>query len=222
MATGIIYIMSTAVKGLIKIGKTQTGQFETRMNHLESNGYFNVVGLKREFAIEVEDYGKKEDLLHEVFGRSRVAGSELFSVDLDLAKQLMSSFKGKVIYPKNETQEEVFDNATADKESTFILSGKHRDDNKEYSGTLSVRDGKYILKKDSILAETGSKYKNEGWAKLKESLKLDANGRLMEDVETNSPSMAGSIVTGRNTNGKTDWKNSNGMTIGEFLKNKGE
>lgn len=222
MAMGIIYIMSTAVKGLIKIGKTQTGQFETRMNHLESNGYFNVVGLKREFAIEVEDYDKKEALLHEVFGRSQVAGSELFSVDLDLAKQLMSSFKGKVIYPKNETQEEVFDNATADKESTFYLVKKNKEKGRWYSGTMCVRNGKYILMKGSILAEVGEKYKDDGWAKRKSSLNIDSNGQLMEDIEVNSASMAGCIVTGHNTNGKTDWKNSNGMTIGEFLKNKGE
>ena len=33
------------------------------MYQLERNGYFNVVGLKRKFAIEVEDYDAKEILL---------------------------------------------------------------------------------------------------------------------------------------------------------------
>lgn len=36
---GVIYITTTCVKGLIKIGKTMTNQFETRMNTLEQNGY---------------------------------------------------------------------------------------------------------------------------------------------------------------------------------------
>lgn len=63
MAKGIIYVMSTVVNGLVKIGKTQTGQFSNRMNSLERNGYFNVVGLKREFAIEVEDYDEKKSCL---------------------------------------------------------------------------------------------------------------------------------------------------------------
>lgn len=35
MAKGILYVMSTVVDGLIKIGKTGTNQFETRMNQLE-------------------------------------------------------------------------------------------------------------------------------------------------------------------------------------------
>lgn len=56
MTKGIIYAMTTVVPGLIKIGKTGCNNFEQRMYHLERNGYFNVVGLQRRFAIEVEDY----------------------------------------------------------------------------------------------------------------------------------------------------------------------
>ena len=55
MSKGIIYVMTTAVSGLIKIGKTQTKQYPERMRFLEANGYYNVVGLKRLFAIEVAD-----------------------------------------------------------------------------------------------------------------------------------------------------------------------
>lgn len=54
MAKGVIYVMTTVVPGLVKIGKTGTDNFEKRMYQLERNGYFNVVGLKREFAIEVD------------------------------------------------------------------------------------------------------------------------------------------------------------------------
>ena len=75
MAKGIIYVMTTVVPGLIKIGKTGTDNYESRMYQLERNGYFNVVGLKRKFAIEVEDYDEKEKLLDEIFGKSNVQGS---------------------------------------------------------------------------------------------------------------------------------------------------
>ena len=37
--SGIIYIMTTAVSGLIKIGQTQLENFKERMRFLESNGY---------------------------------------------------------------------------------------------------------------------------------------------------------------------------------------
>ena len=49
MSKGILYIMTTSVEGLIKIGKTQ--DFNKRMTILEQNGYWNVSGLKRFFAV---------------------------------------------------------------------------------------------------------------------------------------------------------------------------
>ena len=40
MPKGIIYLMSTAVPGLVKIGKTRSDCFEQRMYNLEHEGYF--------------------------------------------------------------------------------------------------------------------------------------------------------------------------------------
>ena len=111
MARGIIYVMETVVPGLIKIGKTGTDNFESRMYQLERNGYFNVVGLKRKFAIEVEQYDEKEILVDEIFSKSRVLNSELFALDADLVVQLLASFEGKQIYPKVITKDEVFTEA---------------------------------------------------------------------------------------------------------------
>jgi len=64
---GTIYIMTTAVSGLIKIGQTSISNYQERMRNLEANGYYNVSGLKRFFAIELEDYNDKEILLKEIF-----------------------------------------------------------------------------------------------------------------------------------------------------------
>lgn len=52
MTKGVIYIMKTAVAGLIKIGKANIKNFTERMRNLEFNGYYNVIGLKRFFAID--------------------------------------------------------------------------------------------------------------------------------------------------------------------------
>lgn len=109
MQKGIIYIMTTAVSGLIKIGKTGTDNFSERMRFLESNGYYNVVGLKRFFAIELDDYAEKETLLHDIFDKHRVGESELFALDQELVRELLLSFKGDVVYPENINQEEEFD-----------------------------------------------------------------------------------------------------------------
>lgn len=220
MAKGIIYLMSTAVQGLVKIGKTQTGQFENRMRYLESNGYFNVVGLKREFAIEVEDYDEKEALLHDIFERSQVSNSELFSVNLGMVKQLLASFSGRIVYPKSSSAEAEFNKAENEISSTFFINGKSKKSGKEFSGTLIISNGKFILKKESIVADIGERYLDSGWAKFERQMKIDDNGVLQEDCEISSPSAAASIVTGRSADGKREWKNASGKALGEYLEKK--
>jgi hypothetical protein len=75
--------MTTAVSGLIKIGQAGTSNYEERMRVLESNGYYNVSGLKRFFAIEMSDYKQKEKLLHEIFNKQKIGDSELFALDYE-------------------------------------------------------------------------------------------------------------------------------------------
>ena len=104
---GVIYIMTTAVSGLIKIGQTGISNFQERMRNLEANGYYNVTGLKNFFAIELEDYEDKENLLKEIFSKHQVGNSELFALDYELVRQLLLSFDGKVIYPENINKENV-------------------------------------------------------------------------------------------------------------------
>ena len=122
MSKGIIYVMTTAVSGLIKIGKTQTKKYPERMRFLEANGYYNVVGLKRLFAIEVADYSEKETLLHEIFAKHRVGSSELFALDYDLVQQLLLSFEGEVVFPEQKNKEAEFDKITKAKNSNQKFS----------------------------------------------------------------------------------------------------
>jgi hypothetical protein len=109
MTKGIIYIMTTAVSGLIKIGQSGTDNYHERMRFLEANGYYNVSGLKRFFAMELDDYTEKERLLHEIFSKQQIGDSELFALDYDLVRQLLLSFEGNVVYPKDIKQDAEFD-----------------------------------------------------------------------------------------------------------------
>lgn len=122
MAKGIIYLMSTAVSGLVKIGKTGTNNYPERMRFLEANGYYNVAGLKRYFAIELEDYDDKESLLHEMFSKHQVGTSELFALDQDLIRQLLLSFDGRVIYPEITNKEKEFDEVATTRKQSALFS----------------------------------------------------------------------------------------------------
>lgn len=119
---GIIYIMTTAVSGLIKIGQTSPGNYQERMRFLESNGYYNVSGLKRFFAIEIDDYRQKESLLHDIFNKQQIGDSELFAIDYDLVRQLLLSFDGSVIFPKDINKEKQFDEVSKAREQGVRFS----------------------------------------------------------------------------------------------------
>ena len=217
MAKGIIYIMETVVPGLIKIGKTASNQFANRMYNLERNGYNNVVGLKRRFAIEVEDYDEKEVLLHSLFDKSRLQNSELFALDVDMVIQLLTSFEGTQIFPENITKEQVFAEATVSRlenagissipDGIYYLKEK-RNNFGTVTAQLKVESGRLIVLKGCKCAPvTGS------WAPAARRAALIENNILMEDIECPSLSTAGWIPLGKANNGWFVWKTSDGEPI---------
>lgn len=159
MAKGIIYVTTTAVSGLIKIGKIDTGSYQERMRFLEANGYYNVSGLKRFFAIELEDYDDKEVLLHEIFSKHRVGTSELFALDQDLVRQLLLSFDGTVIYPEKINKEKEFDKVAASRKQSVLFNFYKK----------GLRDGDIVnfIKDNTISASVAGErevlYENELW-----------------------------------------------------------
>ena len=224
MARGIIYIMTTVVPGLIKIGKTGTKNFEQRMYDLEHNGYSNVTALKRSFAIEVDDYDEKEAMLHTIFEKSRVSGTELFALDVNVATQLLSSFDRTVVYPKTETKEEIFDTATDNSNGKLIPNGiykfqkKKKSDNKTVNATARIENGRWTILKGSILGINEDAGVSQRAKAVRASIPMDSQGRLLEDVELGdcSPSFAGVVVLNASNNGWTDWKDEQGEAVKKY------
>lgn len=223
---GIIYIMSTAVDGLIKIGKTRTKQFTERMRFLESNGYRNVTGLKREFAIEVDEYGKKEIMLNTIFDKSRIGDTELFALDRNIAIQLLSSFDGKVIYPINENKDEIFDTATENRESKLIQNDiyyfekQKKSDNRTVKVSAKIDNGKWTILKGSVIGIKEDKGVSQKARMTRENMKFNEQGKLLEDFELGecTPSFAGAVIMNQSINGWTDWYDKNGNQLDIYRK----
>ena len=225
MAQGIIYCMTTIVPGLVKIGKTGKDNFEQRMYNLERNGYVNVVGLKRRFAIEVEDYDEKESLIHELLSKSNVPNTELFAVDIELVVQLLSSLEGKQVFPKSISKEEVFNTATDEVQKNTYGTNKYLIPNgtyyfsekvkggKKIAASMRVENGKFIVIKGSQCLPCEKDWMPEN----RKNARIE-NGILMEDVECNSPSTAGWIILGNANNGWITWKTKEGKNIDIFRK----
>lgn len=225
MARGIIYVMTTAVPGLIKIGKTGLDNFEDRMYILEKNGYSNVTALKRRFAIEVDDYDEKEMLLDEIFSKSKVYNTELYALDIDLVVQLLSSFEGKQIYPKEKSKEEIFDAATKEREikieNGYLPDGEYFFEKRikgfgQTKGKAIKKDGVFTVLKGSICAPSSSAYATEARENRRNALIKD--NVLQEDVVCDTPSGAGWLITGKSVNGWVLWKDKKGQYIDVYRK----
>lgn len=223
MARGIIYVMTTAVPGLIKIGKTGLDNFEQRMYNLEKNGYCNVTALKRKFAIEVDDYDDKEKLLDDIFDKSRVYNTELFALDVDMVVQLLSSLDGTQVYPKEKSKGEVFDEATKERniklDTGYIPDGEYFlvrrvKDFGEVKGNAVVEDGIFKVLKGSICGPTRGDFVPE----IRKNACI-IKDILQEDVACSSPTSAGWVVLGASNNGWTEWKDKSGRSIDIFRKN---
>ena len=178
MAKGILYVMTTVVPGLIKIGKTGSANFDQRMQILEHNGYSNVTGLKRRFAIEVEDYDEKEVMLDNILSRCNIDGTELFAMDVSLAVQLLSSFDGDVVYPKTETKDKIFDDATEDIDrQTDDIPAVAKAKRFKFS-MVDIQPGEEIAflndpsKKAVVLDDSYVSYEGKKWSTSKLAVKL--------------------------------------------------
>jgi hypothetical protein len=159
MKKGIIYIMTTAVSGLIKIGQTGIKNFSERMRFLEANGYSNVSGLKRFFAIELDEYTDKEKLLKEIFSKHQVGDSELFALDYELVKQLLLSFDGKVVYPENVDKEKEFDKVSEVRVQSSLFSF-YKKGLKNGDEVVFIKDKNIVVK---ICGEREVEYDGQIW-----------------------------------------------------------
>ena len=227
MGKGIIYLMTTAVPGLVKIGKTGSKNYEQRMYDLEHNGYRNVTALKREFAIEVDDYDEKEKLLHIIFEKSQLSDTELFAIDVNIAKQLLSSFEGTMVFPLSETKDEVFDESVDSIKGKIIPDGeyklerKKKSDNRIVKVTAIIKNGFWTIRKSSILGVSEDVGVSKKARKARDNMLIDSNGKLLEDYELGecSPSFAADVVMNGSTDGWREWKNNEGKAV-DIYRNK--
>ena len=217
MAKGVIYIMTTVVPGLIKIGKSGSSNFEQRMYNLEQNGYKNVAGLKRKFAIEVEGYDEKEVLLHDIFSKSRIANTELFAIDVNLVEQLLASFEGKQIYPVDTTKEEIFDTATTNRDIDKVPEGIYIFARK-IKGLKAVPKAKMKVEKGKFIVLAGAECQPNKTEKIPKCVEnaVIVDGILQNDVPCNSPSYAGWVVIGGNNNGWKSWRDEKGNLLDSY------
>ena len=154
--------------------------------------------------------------------KSRLADTELFATDINIVIQLLSSFDGRMIYPVAESKEDAFGEAADNSTGKLIPNGKYTfkrkkasDNNKLVKATAVVQNGSWTLLKGSVLGVTENPGMSKKARKVRANMSLDANGKLLEDVDLGecSPSFAGAVIMNASNDGWLDWKNADGDAV---------
>ncbi|WP_103981841.1 DUF4357 domain-containing protein [Helcococcus massiliensis] len=149
-----------------------------------------------------------------------ISNTELYALNEDLVVSLLSSFEGTIIYPKEKTKEEIFDDSSKELESKsdlkFIPNGRYYLNRNvkgfgRVKGEAVVEDGIIKVLKGSKCAPTKDGYVPE----IRKKARIE-NDILIEDIICSSPSTAGLLVIGRFNNGWTEWKDKNGKKLAVF------
>lgn len=127
------------------------------MRFLESNGYRNCIGLKRQFAIEVDDYGQAEKDIDEIFKAHEVGNTERFACNIERVIKALSRFNGRIIFPANETKKEIVEKANEGIASSELPEEDYtfKSERKGYQGTMRVKNGILTLLAGAKLAKLG-------------------------------------------------------------------
>jgi len=94
MAKCILYIMTTSVRGLVKLGKTTPDNYDALMHDFSVNGYKNVFGLKPYYK-KVFDTESDADGTLLWLEKYRVGETELYTMSAVAAKHAFNPQKTK-------------------------------------------------------------------------------------------------------------------------------
>ncbi|WP_455258259.1 GIY-YIG nuclease family protein [Peptoniphilus asaccharolyticus] len=136
---------------------------------------------------------------------------------VEYSKMVLGVLGYKVFVPlvKSTVEEIVEEN----EELILYLSRKSKKSNKTIEAKCMRTNEGFVVLKDSMIEEIDSRAIPKTIKDIREKCR-EANEiidkRLTKNYLFNSPSYAAAFVLGMHTNGKTDWKTENGLTLKEF------
>lgn len=107
-------------------------------------------------------------------------------------------------------------------EKNFVLKRRIKRSGKKIIAYCKQTTEGFVVLQDSMVEITDGRAIPESIRELRQELQekgIIENGILKESQFFSSPSYAASFVLGMNTNGRTDWKDSNGCTLKEIEEN---
>lgn len=136
---------------------------------------------------------------------------------VEYSKMVLGVLGYKIFVPivKKNVESEINTNIQED-ELILYLSRKNRKSGKTTEARCKRTSEGFVVLKGSMIEETDSMSIPQSIKELREKIKKNneiINGRLTKDYLFNSPSYAAAFILGMQTNGRTDWKTKDGITL---------
>lgn len=137
---------------------------------------------------------------------------------IEYSKMVLGVLGYKIFVPLIEDKTQL-DKTNQDDELILFLSRTIRKTNKLIKAKCKRTNEGFVVLKDSMIEEMDSQAIPKSIKDLREKIKNNngiVNGKITKDYLFNSPSYAASFVLGMETNGRTNWKTENGVTLKDF------
>ncbi|MDM5297071.1 GIY-YIG nuclease family protein [Bacillus pumilus] len=137
---------------------------------------------------------------------------------IEYAQIVMGALGHKVFEKLSQTSSSNEEQANIGKNlnSIFYLNRKIRKSVREIEATCEQTNEGFVVLKGSMIETINSESIPSSVKQKREQAQIDQNGILQEDVLFKSPSYAAAFVVGGHANGLTEWKDENGVRLGEI------
>lgn len=137
---------------------------------------------------------------------------------IEYSKMVLGVLGYKIFVPiiNKDTRE---NNDAKDDNLTLYLSRTSRKSNRLIEAKCKRTSEGYVVLKGSMIEENDSRVIPKTIKDFRDKCKKEQeiiNGRIEKNFLFNSPSYAAAFVLGMNTNGRTDWKTDEGITLKEL------
>ncbi|KXB43634.1 hypothetical protein HMPREF3188_01416 [Tissierellia bacterium KA00581] len=138
---------------------------------------------------------------------------------IEYSKMVLGVLGYKVFIPITKKETKVFDNKNNYDELILYLSRKIKRSNKLIKAKCKRTNEGFVVLKGSMIEQVDSNAIPKSIKELREKLRKNneiVNGKIIKNYLFNSPSYASSFVLGMHTNGRTDWKTKDDITLKEL------
>lgn len=135
---------------------------------------------------------------------------------IEYAKIIIGTLGYKIFVPLVKIDKEDSYEIEEDIKNTYYLKRKSRKSNQTIEAKCEYTNEGFVVLKGSMIEIVDSDRIPKSIKEKRLNVSLDKNNILQEDVLFKSPSYATSFVLGGHVNGKTEWKNSEGVSISEL------